>query len=320
MDTGFRIHPEQASTAAPQVDALYFFLLGVSIFFTVLIAGLIVYFAIRFRQSAKTTRRPMEGNMALEITWIVVPLVIVTMIFFWSMSMYYDMSRIPEDALEIHVVAKQWMWKFQHPLGRREIDTLHVPAGRAVKLTMISQDVIHSFFVPAFRVKQDVLPGRYSRTWFEATEPGEYHLFCAEYCGTSHSQMIGRVVVMPQAEYQTWLAGGPKPDEPQAAGEALFARLRCGGCHGDGREAPKRGPLLAGVFERRVPLQSGTTVTADEDYLRQSILRPDARLVAGFEPMMPSYQGQLGEEEMNDLIAYLKSLGHAAVPAGANQP
>jgi cytochrome c oxidase subunit 2 len=239
MDTSFRLLPEQASSVAPHVDALYFFLLGVSVFFTVLIAALIIVFAIKYRRSVHPVRTPGHPPVALEIVWIVVPLVIVMVIFFWSMQLFFEMSRIPEDALEIHVVAKQWMWKFQHPQGRREIDTLHVPAGRAVKLTMISQDVIHSFFVPAFRTKQDVLPGRYSRTWFEATEPGEYHLFCAEYCGTSHSQMIGRVIVMPPAEYQSWVGSATTNDTPLAIADHRWSESLASRFHSKAA-APRR--------------------------------------------------------------------------------
>jgi cytochrome c oxidase subunit II len=320
MDTSFRLHPEQASTAASQVDMLYFFLVGISVFFTVLIAALIVFFAIRYRSGSKVDRTLPPPNMLLEATWIVVPLVIVTIIFFWSTNLFYDMSRIPDDALEIHVVAKQWMWKLQHPQGRREIDTLHVPAGRPVKMTMISQDVLHSFFIPAFRIKQDVLPGRYSRTWFEATVPGEYHLFCAEYCGTSHSQMIGRIVVLSPADYQAWLSGINVGETPLAAGERLYGEYRCGSCHGEPGLAPTRGPSLAGIYGKPVPLTGGGTVIADDDYLRESIVRPQAKIVAGYPPIMPTFQNQISEEGLNDLITYIKSLGGTSQPAGATNP
>ena len=330
MDTSFRLHPEQASTVAEKVDMLYFFLVGVSVFFTALIALLIIVFAIRYRKSAIVDRTPAHPNMMLEVVWIVIPLVIVSIVFFWSIQLYYDMSRIPEEGIEIDVVAKQWMWKFQHSQGPREIDTLHVPAGRVVKLRMISQDVIHSFFVPAFRVKQDVLPGRYSRTWFEATTPGEYHLFCAEYCGTSHSQMIGRVVVLAPADYQSWVSRQGGNETPLAAGERLYAEFRCASCHGDANLGPVRGPSLVGIYKTRVPLEGGGTVLADDDFLRAAILEPNKHIMAGFAQKdasadksagprsdMPSFKGQIGEDGLNQLIAYIKNLKPGATSGGA---
>jgi cytochrome c oxidase subunit 2 len=337
MDTSFKLHPEQASTVAEKVDMLYFFLVGVSVFFTVLIALLILVFAIRYRRSAKVDRTHAHPNMMLEVVWIVVPLVIVSIIFFWSMRLYYDMSRIPEEGIEIQVVAKQWMWKFQHPQGRREIDTLHVPAGTVMKFKMISQDVIHSFFVPAFRIKQDVLPGRYSRTWFEATTPGEYHLFCAEYCGTSHSQMIGRVIVMSPADYQQWVSGSNPNESPLAMGERLYNELRCASCHGDANLGPTRGPSLVGIYNKQVPLEGGGTATADDDFLRAAILEPNKHIMAGFAHKddsaendasakkappwsdMPSFKGQIGEDELNQLIAYIKNLKPGATSGGARE-
>ena len=206
---GFRLFPEQASTLAAHVDLLYYFLIAISVFFSVLIAALILYFSIKYRRgNKKVDRTPGESSTALEVTWIVIPFLITMGIFGWSAALFFDAYRPPAGALEIRVVGKQWMWKFQHPDGRREINTLHVPLGRSVKLTMISEDVIHSFYVPAFRVKHDVLPGRYVECWFEATKTGEFHLFCAEYCGTNHSEMIGRVVVVEPSEYEAWLSGG----------------------------------------------------------------------------------------------------------------
>jgi cytochrome c oxidase subunit 2 len=308
IDDGFRLLPEQASTHAPHVDLLYFFLLGVSVFFTVLIATLIVYFSIKYRRgNTHVDRTPSVGHpFSMEIAWMVVPFVISMTIFGWGAALYFSAYRPPAGAMDVRVVAKQWMWKFQHASGRREINTLHVPLGQPVKLMMISEDVIHSLYVPAFRIKQDVLPGRYSACWFEATRTGEFHLFCAEYCGTNHSRMTGSVVVMEPSEYENWLGGG-KNELPAVAGKRLFEELRCASCHQpDGGMA--RCPPVVGIFGREVKLAGGATVTADEEYLRESILRPNAKVVAGFQPLMPSFDGQVDEEQLIQLIAYIKSL------------
>lgn len=308
MFTDFPLFPQGASTVADRVDSLYFFLVAVSGFFTVLIFLCIFYFAIRFRRRSEDERPPaIHGSLKLEIVWSVVPLILSMVMFVWGATIFFQVRRPPADAEEIFVVGKQWMWKIQHPQGPREINELHVPVGRDIKLTMTSEDVIHSFYVPAFRVKQDVLPGRYQNLWFQATRVGEYHLFCAEYCGTNHSAMIGRVVVMEPADYETWLSGGPPPETMEAAGARLFEQTQCHTCH---RPGPgMRGPLLDGVFGSRVQLESGQTVVADEAYLRESILNARARVVAGYQPVMPTYQGQLTEEQVLQLIAYIKSLG-----------
>ncbi|HEV3344772.1 MAG TPA: cytochrome c oxidase subunit II [Pirellulales bacterium] len=304
----FRLLPEQASTYAPQVDMLYFFLLGVATFFTVMIAVLIVFFSIKYRRGAKVDRTVQDEHAhAVEILWMVGPLVLGMIIFFWGAKLFFDVNRPPAGALEVEVVGKQWMWKFQHPEGRREINELHVPLGQPVRLHMISEDVIHSLFVPAFRVKQDVLPGRYSGTWFEATKTGEFHLFCAEYCGTNHSLMKGRVVVLEPSEYQAWLSGGKAGESPVEAGRRLFEEMRCSTCHRGG-STTGRCPPLEGVYGNPVKLDNGQTVVADDDYLRESILRPAAKVVAGFRPIMPTFEGQLGEEGLMHVIAYIKSL------------
>jgi cytochrome c oxidase subunit II len=307
----FRIFPEQASTLAPQTDALLLFLLAVTTFFVVLIAGMIIVFMIRYRRrDPDEIPESVHGSLALEIAWTVPPLVIVMVIFFWGASLFATIQRPPDDAINIDVVGKQWMWKLQHMEGRREIDELHIPVGKPVKLTMTSEDVIHSFFVPAFRTKQDAVPGRYTTTWFEATKAGTYHLFCAEYCGTSHSGMIGRVIAMEPAEFQAWLqtgeGGTAPPASPAAAGEALFQAQGCGSCHAAGAE--QRGPQLAGLFGTTVHFEGGGTTVADENYLRESILDPQAHLVAGYQAIMPTYQGLLSEENVMQLIAYLKTL------------
>jgi len=301
------LFPERASTIAPRVDALYFFLLAIAIFFGLLIAGLIVYYAVKFhRRSPDAVGARIHGGMVLEVTWTVVPLLITMVIFVWGASVYFAMARPPDETLNIYVVGKQWMWKFQHLDGQREINELHVPVGRPVKLITTSEDVIHDFFVPAFRVKADVLPGRYVTIWFQPTRPGRYHLFCAEYCGTRHSGMIGEVVVMEPNEYETWLSGGAAEGSLASAGAKLFQDLACNTCHRP--DAQGRGPVLEGLFGKTVTLQSGETVTVDEAYVRESILTPSAKITAGFQPIMPTFQGLVTEEQLLALIEYVKSL------------
>jgi cytochrome c oxidase subunit 2 len=318
MDTSFKLFPDQASTLAPRVDALYFFLLAVTVFFTLLIAGLIIFFALKYRRKNNVPPPDTYTDRRLELLWTVVPLILTMIMFVWAARVFVAQSRVPDGAMEIHVIGKQWMWKIQHPDGRREIDELTVPTGRPIKLVMTSQDVIHSFFIPAFRIKQDVVPGRYNYEWFEATKPGVYHLFCAEYCGAQHSGMIGRVVVLKPADYQRWLAGAPEGEEaPEVAGGKLFAQYSCNTCHGS------RAPTMAGLYGSQVQVLVGDreqTVTADEDYLRESIYYPRAKIVKGFAPeLMPSYQGQLSEEQLMQIIAYIKSLGAGATPGAGGQ-
>jgi len=306
MDTSFRLLPEQASTMASQVDVLYFFLLALTAFFSLLIFGAIIYFIVRYpRRNPSDRPAPVATNLKLELAWTIIPFIITMVLFSWSANLFIKMSHVPTDAMRINVVGKQWMWKIQHPDGQREINELHVPLGKPIELMMTSQDVIHSFFIPAFRAKQDVLPGSYSRLSFTPNRLGEYHLFCAEYCGDQHSGMIGKVVVMEPAKYEAWLAG-VVPDEPPAlAGERLFAQYGCMACHG------QRGPTMAGLFGKTVYLNDGATVTADEQYLRESILDPAAKIVRGFTPLMPSFRGQLTEEQVMQLIAYIKSLQYS---------
>ena len=292
---------------AGRVDALYFFLVAIAAFFSLLIAGLIVYYAVKYRRRAPdAVGTVVHGGIVLEIAWTVIPLLISMVIFVWGASVFFAMSRPPEETMNVYVVGKQWMWKFQHLDGEREINELHVPVGRAVKLIMTSEDVIHDVFVPAFRVKADVLPGRYTRIWFQPTKPGRYHLFCAEYCGTRHSGMIGEVVVMEPSDYQAWLSGGAPEGSLASAGEKLFADLACNTCHRP--EAQSRGPVLQGLFGKTVTLQTGETVVADEAYIRESILNPSAKVTAGFQPIMPTFQGLVSEEQLLELIEYVKSL------------
>jgi cytochrome c oxidase subunit 2 len=307
MPTGTPLFPETASSIAGRVDALYFFLLAVSVFFSLLIAGLIVYYAVKYRRrSPDAVGRQVHGGLILEITWTVVPFLITMVIFVWGASVYFAMARPPDETLNIYVVGKQWMWKFQHLDGQREINELHVPVGRDVKLITTSEDVIHDLFVPAFRVKADVIPGRYVSIWFRATKPGRYQLFCAEYCGTKHSGMIGEVVVMEPSDYQTWLSGGAPEGSLASAGAKLFQDLACNTCHRP--DAQGRGPVLEGLFGNTVTLHTGETLTVDEAYVRESILQPAAKVVAGFQPIMPTFQGLVTEEQLLELIEYVKSL------------
>jgi len=301
-----------------QVDGLYLLLVGVSLFFIVLIFALIFYFAVKYRRSAHPHAVQIEGSLPLELTWTLIPLGICMVFFAWGSLIYFQEARPPKGSMEIYCVAKQWMWKFEHETGQREINELHVPIGRDVKMIMSSQDVIHSFFVPAFRIKADVLPGRYTMTWFRPTKPGNYYLFCAEYCGTQHSGMIGEVVVMEPTAYQAWLSSGGAAGSLASNGQQLFQQLGCGTCHRSDTQG--RGPDLVGLYGKPVLLDDGQTLVADEDYIRESILNPGAKVVSGFKPIMPSFQGQVSEENLAALVAYVKSLGQQGSkgPVAAN--
>lgn len=318
MWSGFSLFPEQASSLARNVDEFYFFMLAVTAFFTVLISAAVLFFAVKYRRR-RADDRPgeIEGSLLLELTWTIIPFLFTVVMFVWSSALFFAQVRVPDDAIQIDVVGKRWMWKLQHMTGQREINELHVPVGKPVRLHLTSEDVIHSFFVPAFRMKKDAVPGRYSDTWFRATKPGKYHIFCAEYCGTQHSKMTGWVYVMEPAEYQQWLGGGPAPVSPVAAGQKLFTERNCVTCHY--ADSAGRGPVLNGLPGSTVLLQSGDSLVADDTYLHESILTPAARVVAGYQPIMPTYQGQLGEEDVGALIAYIKSLPPAAGDAGSKK-
>ena len=304
---GIPLFPEAASSIAERVDALYFFLLGVSGFFSVLIAGLIVFFAVKFhRRQPGAVGASIHGGLLLEVTWTVIPLLITMVIFGWGASVFFAMTHPPDDTLNIYVVGKQWMWKFQHLDGQREINELHIPVGRNIRLIATSEDVIHDVFVPAFRVKADVIPGRYVTLWFRPTKAGRYHLFCAEYCGTKHSGMTGEVIVMEPPDYQAWLSGGVQGGSMADAGQKLFVDLACNTCHRP--DAQGRGPVLDGLLGKTVALQSGGTVVVDEAYLRESILNPSAKITNGYQPIMPTFQGLVSEEQLLQLIEYVKSL------------
>ena len=305
--------PPEASDYAARTDTLFWTITGTTAAVAVGIFILLAWFSIRFRRGAPAERvRPTtsgKGNSVLEIVWITVPLVVFLGFYVWAARLYLGYGHPPSRSLQVYVVAKQWMWTLEQPSGRREINELHVPRAQAVTLIMTSQDVIHSFYVPAFRVKQDVLPGRYTQLWFTATKPGTFPLFCAEYCGLDHSRMGGVVVVNTAADYAAWLAAHDSGAGLAAQGATVFRRAGCSGCHGE--NASVHAPDLQGIYGRPVQLSDGSSVLADERYLRDSILLPKAQIVAGYAPIMPSYAGQLSEEEVIALIHYLKSLSEA---------
>ncbi len=316
MGGSFNLFPAQASTMAGRVDNLYFFMLAVTAFFSVLIAILVVVLALKYRRRhADEVGANIHGSTALEVVWTAIPLIIALVMFVWGTSVYFALAKPPSDAMEVYVIGKRWMWKAQHLTGQREINELHVPVGQPIKVLIASEDVIHSYYIPAFRVKMDAVPGKTTSLWFEATAPGEYQLFCAEYCGTKHSGMIGRIVAMEPREFQAWLASGGVSQQASLpeSGAQLFEQLGCVTCHRD--ESGSRGPALSGLFGKPVQLANGETVAADEAYLRESILNPTARMVAGYPPLMPTYQGQVSEEALAALIAYIKSLSAADASA-----
>lgn len=300
--------PESASTVSGKVDALYFYLSGVTLFFTLLISGVLAFFVIKYRRrTAFEIPRPVAGSHKLETVWSVIPFIIAMSFFAWGAQVYFENTRPPRNANEIYVVGKQWMWKIQHSTGQREINELHVPVGRKIKLIMTSEDTIHDFFIPAFRIKHDVLPGRYTTQWFEATKPGTYHLFCAEYCGMNHSGMIGSVIVMQPADFDNWLSGNASQQSPAVAGQQLFQSLGCVSCHGANGEGG-RGPALVGLFGSKVFLTNNQTLIADEAYIRESIEDPARKIVNGFSPIMPTFQGQVTPEQLIQIMSYIKSL------------
>jgi cytochrome c oxidase subunit 2 len=313
---GIPLFPEQASTIAPEVDALYFFILAVTAFFAVLVVVLVGYFAIKYRDdTGLKVGAPITGSVPLEIGWSIIPFFVAIAIFLWSSVVFFHYVRPPDETLEMYATGKRWMWRFQHVDGQREINTLHVPVGRPIKITFTSEDVLHDLYIPAFRVKADAIPGRYSSIWFTPTKTGEFHLFCAEYCGTRHSGMIGTVYVMEADDYQAWLGGATPGGSLQARGEQLFNDLACNTCHlsnGSGR-----GPSLQGVFGSQVKLASGQTVVADESYIRESILTPQMKLVDGYQPLMPTFQGLVNEDGVASLIEHIKTLSGAPAQASA---
>ncbi|HEY0456339.1 MAG TPA: cytochrome c oxidase subunit II [Verrucomicrobiae bacterium] len=303
----FPIFPTAASTTATHVDTLFWFLCAMSVFFILLIFIPMFFFLFKYRRGKPANRAPLRiSTLKIEMTWTLIPLGLLIVIFVWSSSIYYSMAHVPPAAMEINVVGKQWMWKIQHAEGNREINELHVPVGQTIKLNLASQDVIHSFYLPEFRIKQDVVPGRYRAEWFTATKVGTFRIFCAEYCGTVHSGMIGKVIVMPPDKYQRWLSAEQPPESLVKSGERLFRELGCSGCHMGNSQV--RAPRLEGLYGRPVPLSNGQFVRGDEAYIRDSILLPQSQIAAGYEPLMPTFAGRVSEEEIMELIAYIKSL------------
>jgi cytochrome c oxidase subunit 2 len=304
--TEFALFPPQASAIAPYMDAFYFFLLLISLVGLVLVGLMVGTFSIMFRKEKNPQATHIEGSTLLEATWTIIPLALFMICFVWGALLYFRIYNPPTNAMNIYIVGKQWMWKAEHPGGQHEINALHIPVDRDVQLTMISQDVFHSFSIPAFRVKREVIPGRYSTVWFRATQAGTYHLFCTQYCGTLHSAMIGEIVAMPPDDYRKWIAGSTSGQSLAQNGERLFASLGCNSCHSGTSGA--RGPNLAGIYRSKVTLEGGRTVTADDEFLRGSILNPTTHQMAGYAPIMPTYQGQVSEEGLIDLVEYIKGL------------
>ena len=311
------LFPEQASTFAWQVDALYFYLVAVSIAFTIPIVVAIFIFALKYRAKAKyESGADIHGSMVLETTWSIIPFIVSMTIFLGGAIVFFNQYTPPENGMTVYVVGKQWMWKLQHETGQREINELHVPVDRDIKLIMTTEDVIHDFGLPEFRTKADVVPGRYTYLWFHATKPGKYHLFCQEYCGLNHSGMGGWVYVMEQKDFDNWQSGNASGQTPVEMGKDLFEnKLGCASCHAGGPQ--QRGAKLEGVYMSQVKLSDGSTVVADDNYIRNSILNPASQVVQGFQPIMPTFKGQVTEEQLNALVAYVKSLTPGAATATA---
>ena len=317
MSTPFPLFPPNASSVATEMDLLYLFILAVSAFFAVLVTALVVFFTIKYRRThPDEVGADIHGSIALELGWTFIPFVLAMAMFVWGADLFFRLAKPPVDAMEIFVVGKQWMWKVQHPAGVREINELHVPINRNVRITLGSEDVIHDFSIPAFRVKMDAVPGKVTTMWFNATTVGTYHLLCLEFCGTKHSGMIGQVIAMEPQDYEAWLAGGRSTGTAVENGERLFNSYQCATCHKT--DSTGRGPSLVGVYGSTVELTSGSTVVADENYLRESIMNSQARVVKGYQPIMPAFQGMVNEEDLMQLIAYIKSLKPA--PAGGAKP
>ena len=309
MFSGFSLFPAQASTLAPEIDNLYLGIIAITAFFAVVVVIFVVYFAIKYRDdTGDKVGAPITGSVPLELGWSLIPFFISIGIFVWASVVFFHIVRAPDQTLDIYSTGKRWMWRFQHIDGQREINELHVPVGRPVRVVFTSEDVLHDLFIPAFRVKADAVPGRYSAIWFEPTQVGEYHIFCAEYCGTRHSGMVGTVYVMEPDDYQAWLSGGGglTGGTMLQQGEALFTQLACVTCHLP--DGTGRGPSLVGVFGSVVTLDNGSTVTADESYLRESILTSQAKTVKGYEHVMPTFQGLINEDGVAALIEYIKSM------------
>lgn len=320
--------PIAGTEIAAKWDTLYFFLFWVSVFFFILTVGGMVYFAFRYRHSKGAKSKYITGNIALEVIWTIIPTVLLLVIFGWGYMVYNDMTRAPSDAMEIRVLGKQWNWVFQYEDGKQTSGEFFVPVNKPVKLVMTSEDVLHSFFIPNFRIKQDVVPGMYTTVWFEAKVTGQHQVFCTEYCGTAHSGMLAKAVVLDEKQWADWKRGkkiGPVPEAGATMGQtkltsatetggslaeqgkALMASKGCIACHSDDG-TQKIGPTYKGIYGHKVELADGSSVEVDDNYIRESIENPQAKVVKGFNPVMPTYKGMLKEEEINAVIAYIKSL------------
>ena len=304
--TNFAVFPPEASKIAPQMDALLFFITLVSLIGLTIVVLLVVCFSILYNKKRHPVAVQIEGSTLLEATWTIIPLGLFLIMFVWGALIYFRVFTPPANAMNIYVVGKQWMWKIEHPGGQHEINSLHIPINEPVQLTLISQDVFHSFSIPAFRVKREAIPGRYTTVWFEATKVGTYHLFCTQYCGTNHSQMIGDVVVMTPDDFKAWLASSTSGASLAQNGERLFASLSCNACHNTRPDA--RGPSLVNVYGSKLTLANGETTLVDDAYLRQAILNPSQHITQGYAPIMPTYQGQVSEEGVIALVEYIKHL------------
>ncbi len=300
------LFPREASSIAPYVDALYFFLVLITLIGLVLVGGLIFGFSIRYRKQRNPVATQVEGSTLMEATWTIIPLAIFLVCFVWGALLYFRIYNPPTNAMNVYIVGKQWMWKAEHPGGQHEINALHVPVGRPVQLTMISQDVFHSYSIPDFRVKREVIPGRYTTVWFQATDPGTYHLFCTQYCGTAHSAMIGEITAMTPDDYDKWTRDSTSGMSLAQNGERLFASMGCNACHSG--NAAARGPNLAGVYGSKLQQTDGSQVLVTDAYLRDAILNPSQHITAGFAPIMPTYQGQISEDGLIDLVEYIKNM------------
>lgn len=307
----FPFAPPSASNFAGQHDFVFYTLCALSLFFTVIVAAGVIFFSLYYKAGRKVDRsRPMYENLKLELTLTFIPMILGLIMFWFGARLFVDMRTPPKDAQEIYVIGKQWMWHVQHPNGVRENNTLHVPIGQPVKLTMISQDVIHAFYIPAFRVQMHVVPGRYTQLWFTATKVGQYHLFCGMYCGTQHSEMGGTVVAMEPRDYANWLANGGESMAAmtmEQAGERIYNKVGCNNCHAD--VSTVRAPSLVGIYNSERTFTDGTKAVANDEYLRESILRPWNHITAGYDQSMPAYDGQLTESDVLNILAYIKALG-----------
>ena len=300
------LFPREASTIAPYMDSLYLFLVAMTIVGVLLVLCLIVAFSVRYRKARNPVATQVEGSTLLEATWTIIPLGIFLVAFVWGALLYFRIYTPPVNSMNIYIVGKQWMWKAEHPGGQHEINALHVPTGQPIQLTMISQDVFHSFSLPDLRVKREVIPGRYTTVWFEATTPGTYHLFCTQYCGTDHSKMIGELTVMTPDDYKKWINESTSGMSLAQNGERIFASMGCNACHSG--NAAARGPNLAGVYGSRLQLTNGQQVLVNDAYIRDAILNPSQHVTAGYSPIMPTYQGQISEDGLIDLVEYIKNL------------